>query len=266
MVRAYRTGARFDTLEWAKKATFFTLGSTTFKEAFERTGRILNVSVIPYDTHSPTKLLNYLTAPDCVIFSAVIASAAVPGIINPVVLLTKGKNGQVRPWAFQGKHKDGSLRVDIPLHALHLLYNVNFSIVSQVNPHIHLFHFASRGAPGRPVNHRSGKGWRGGFLLSASEQFLKLELKKNFRVIRDLELMPELGGQSWSEVFLQRFDGSVTVWPKSKLSDWWRILSDPDAVELERMIQVGRIATWPKIHMVENRIKYVLSFLLFRLS
>lgn len=52
MKRAYRTGARFDTVEWARKASFFTMGSMTFKEAFERTGKILNVSVIPYDTHS----------------------------------------------------------------------------------------------------------------------------------------------------------------------------------------------------------------------
>jgi len=79
-------------------------------------------TVIPYDTHSPTKLLNYLNSPDCVIFTAgmtpstlqlpfpfkeklmilsystVIASAAVPGIINPVVLLTKDKQGKLHPY------------------------------------------------------------------------------------------------------------------------------------------------------------------------
>lgn len=38
------------------------------------------------------------------------------------------------------------------------------------------------GSPGRPVTHRKGKGWRGGYLLSAAEQFLKIELTKNFRV------------------------------------------------------------------------------------
>lgn len=71
--------------------------------------------MIPYDTHSPTKLLNYLTAPDCVIYTAgpspfglvenrkltreraVIASAAVPGILNPVVLMTKDANGVCHP-------------------------------------------------------------------------------------------------------------------------------------------------------------------------
>lgn len=57
-------------------------------------------------------------------------------------------------------------RVDIPLQSLHLLFNVNHSIVSQVNPHVHLFFFAPKGSAGRPVAHRKGKGWRGGFLLS----------------------------------------------------------------------------------------------------
>ncbi|GAA5822287.1 hypothetical protein JCM11251_006289 [Rhodosporidiobolus azoricus] len=253
--RAWRTGARFDTVQWARKASFFSMGNMTFREAYERTGRVLNVSVIPYDTHSPTKLLNYLTAPDCVIYTAVIASAAVPGIINPVVLLTKDKNGRVKPWEFQGKHKDGSLRVDIPLHSLHLLYNVNFSIVSQSNPHIHLFQFSPRGSPGHPVAHRRGKGWRGGFWLSAAEQFWKIEMVKWFRIIRDLELLPEFGGQNWSAVFLQKFEGTVTIWPKSRFVDWFRILTDPDRKELERMIRVGQHVTWPKIKMIENRLK-----------
>lgn len=219
----------------------------TFKEAYERTGRILNVSVIPYDTNSPTKLLSYVTAPDCVIYSAVIASAAVPGILNPVVLLIKRKDGSIAPWEFQGKHKDGSLRSDIPLHSLHLLYNVNFSIASQVNPHIHLFHFAARGSVGRPVSHRGGKGWRGGFLLSSAEQYLKLELTKNFRVLRDLELLPEFAGQNWSAVFLQKFEGNVTIFPKSRILDWLHLLDDPDRIELARMIKVGQSVTWPKV-------------------
>jgi len=30
------------------------------------------------------------------------------------------------------------------------------------------------------------------------------------QVIRDLELMPQIIGQDWSSVFLQRFDGAVT--------------------------------------------------------
>ncbi|KAJ3768111.1 acyl transferase/acyl hydrolase/lysophospholipase [Lentinula raphanica] len=82
--RAWSTGARFDSIVWARKCAFFTRGSMTFKEAYVRTGRVLNISVVPADRHSPTKLLNYLTAPDTVIWSALLASAAVPGILNPV--------------------------------------------------------------------------------------------------------------------------------------------------------------------------------------
>ncbi|KAG9104474.1 hypothetical protein FRC06_002130 [Ceratobasidium sp. 370] len=176
------TGARFDTAQWARKACWFTRGSLTFREAYQRTGRVLNISVIPFDQHSPTKLLNHLTAPDCLIWSAIIASAAVPGILNPVVLMHKTKTGAIVPWNYGSRFKDGSLRVDIPLQSLNLLFNVNHPIVSQVNPHVHLFFFAPRGSPGKPVAHRKGKGWRGGFLLSAAEQYLKLELTKNFKL------------------------------------------------------------------------------------
>lgn len=130
--RWWRTGARFDTLDWAKQCSWFCGGSTTFREAYERTGRILNVSCVPSDPHSPSILANYLTCPDCVIWSAVLASAAVPGILNPVVLMTKKRDGTLAPYSFGHKWKDGSLRTDIPIKALNLHFNVNFTIVSQV--------------------------------------------------------------------------------------------------------------------------------------
>ncbi|KAH9482686.1 Patatin-like phospholipase domain-containing protein [Psilocybe cubensis] len=122
--RFWKTGARFDSVTWARKCTFFTRGSMTFKEAYIRTGRILNISVIPADRHSPTKLLNFLTAPDTVIWSALLASAAVPGILNPVVLMQKLKDGNIVPWSWGSRFKDGSLR----------------------------------GSAGKPVAHRKGKG------------------------------------------------------------------------------------------------------------
>jgi hypothetical protein len=91
-------------------------------------------------TGRPTKVLNYITAPDTVIWSAMLATAAVPGILNPVVLMQKLKSGRLVPWNWGSKFKDGSLRsvdlqrfpssfaydpcrVDIPLQSLHLLFN-----------------------------------------------------------------------------------------------------------------------------------------------
>lgn len=253
--RWWTTGARFDSVDWARRCAWFCRGSLTFAEAYKRTGRILNVTCVPSDPHSPTILANYLTAPDCVIWSAVLASAAVPGILNPVVLMRKRKDGTLEPFSFGHKWKDGSLRTDIPLKSLNLHFNVNFSVVSQVNPHVNLFFFSSRGTVGRPVTHRRGRGWRGGFLGSALEQYLKLDLTKWLKVLRHLELLPRWMGQDWSEVWLQRFSGTITIWPKSVVSDFYYILSDPTMERLARMIHIGQQAAFPKLNFIGNRMK-----------
>ncbi|KAI1200394.1 lipase [Nemania serpens] len=253
--RWWKTGARFDSIDWARQASWWSRGSLTFREAYERTGRILNVSCIPADPHSPTILCNYLTSPDCVIWSAVLASAAVPGILNPVVLMMKTLDGSLIPYSFGRKWKDGSLRTDIPLKALNLHFNVNFTIVSQVNPHISLFFFSSRGTVGSPVTHRRGRGWRGGYLGSAAEQYIKLDLNKWLKVLRHLELLPRPLGQDWSQLWLQQFSGTITIWPQARPSDLWKILSDPDADRLARMIHEGQQSTFPKLKFIANRLK-----------
>lgn len=110
---------------------------------------------------------------------------------------------------------------------------------------------------------------------------LTLDTDGHEQVIRDLELLPEFGGQNWSAVFLQKFEGSVTIWPKSRctceippplslrrmhtlsffrhtdptlgrsspVKDWTRLLTDPDRDELARMIRVGQGVTWPKVRL-----------------
>ncbi|KAI1355748.1 lipase [Xylaria sp. FL0043] len=253
--RWWKTGARFDSVDWARQASWWSHGSMTFREAYERTGRILNVSCVPADPHSPTILCNYLTSPDCVIWSAVLASAAVPGILNPVVLMMKLPDGSLVPYSFGHKWKDGSLRTDIPIKALNLHFNVNFTIVSQVNPHISLFFFSSRGTVGSPVTHRRGRGWRGGFLGSAAEQFIKLDLNKWLKVLKHLELLPRPLGQDWSQLWLQQFSGTITIWPQAQLSDVWKILSDPDPDRLARMLHEGQQSAFPKLKFIENRLK-----------
>lgn len=56
-------------------------GLDTFQEAFERTGRIINITVAPVNDFDPPRLLNYLTAPHVCIYSAALASCAIPGTI-----------------------------------------------------------------------------------------------------------------------------------------------------------------------------------------
>ncbi|KAG1341726.1 hypothetical protein G6F62_004997 [Rhizopus arrhizus] len=256
LLRFFNKGALFDPQRWCREAMWFCNGSLTFKEAYEKTGRIFNVSVIPYDPHSPPKLLNYMTAPDCVIWSAVLASAAIPGILPPVVLMQKKpRSDHLIPYNYGHKFKDGSLRTDIPTLALNTQFNVNYTIVSQVNPHVHLFFYANQGSPGRPVTHRQGNGWRGGFLASTIEQLLKLDLTKWMKVIRHLKLLPTIHDQDWSSVFLQKFDGNVTILPKTGITDWLYTIADPDQSRLKKLMNIGQLRTWPTVSMISNRMR-----------
>lgn len=253
--RFYRTGARFDPIDWARRGSWFSRGSMTFREAYDRTGRVLNVTCVPSDPHAPNMLLNYSTSPDCVIWSAMLASAAVPGVLSPVVLMTKGKDGLV-PYSFGHRWKDGSLRTDIPLKALHAQFDVTFSIVSQLNPHIKAFFFNPRGSVGKPVPHRRGRGWRGGFLGSSIEQFLRLDLVKWLTMLRHLELLPRFYGFDWTMVFLQhRSAGTINIAPRSVLSDFYYILSDPNAERLARMLRVGQQTVFPALKFLSNRLR-----------
>lgn len=42
------------------------IGDYTFKEAYQRTKRILNITVASANVHETPRLLNYLTSPDVV--------------------------------------------------------------------------------------------------------------------------------------------------------------------------------------------------------
>jgi len=81
--------------------------------------------------------------------------------------------------------------------------------------------------------------------------------------------------QDWSSLWLQKFDGNITIWacailltlwkhnyktnlphqPRSVLSDFYYILSDPTVDRLARMIQVGQSETFPKLLFISNRLK-----------
>lgn len=259
--RFIRTGARFDAVSWASKSCYFTKGSLTFQEAYKATGRRLNISTVPAEPHSPVILCNSITSPNCIIWSSLLASSAVPGILNPVVLMTKNNDGEVVPFSLGNKWKDGSLRTDIPINALNTYYNVNFSIVSQVNPHISLFFFAPKGTVGRPValprrktkNQRFAS-LRGGFIATALEQLFKLEIKKWLEIVKTLDLLPMWREQDWLNVWLQRFTGSITIWPRNKLKDYWYILLDPSEAQMEEYLLKGERSMWPRLLFVKHRL------------
>lgn len=116
---------------------------TTFSEAFARSGRVLNVAVVAADTREPSRLLNYLTAPNVIIWSAVACSSAFPMLFEPQNLLCKDSSGRIvqlhasDATGLSGKMRrwcDGSLEEDLPMRGLSEMFSVNFFLCSQTNP------------------------------------------------------------------------------------------------------------------------------------
>ena len=58
-------------------------------------GRVLNVAVCAADTNEPPRVLNYLTGPNVVVWSAVACSSAFPYLFKPQELLSKNEQGAV---------------------------------------------------------------------------------------------------------------------------------------------------------------------------
>jgi TAG lipase / steryl ester hydrolase / phospholipase A2 / LPA acyltransferase len=68
--RFAKYGALFD-INHLKRVMRGLLGDLTFQEAYNRTRRILNISVSTASVHELPRLLNYITAPNVIIWSAV---------------------------------------------------------------------------------------------------------------------------------------------------------------------------------------------------
>lgn len=75
------------------------LADITFLEAYERTNRFLNVTVTAADTNEPPRMLNYMTAPNVLVWSAVACSSAFPGLFPAQELLARDRDGKFVKYA-----------------------------------------------------------------------------------------------------------------------------------------------------------------------
>lgn len=253
--RFFQKGVLFDKDLIKENIIWCTKGDTTFLEAYRRTGRTLNITVVPENQHCPPTLLNWKTSPNVVIWSAILASSAIPGLLDAIELVAKTENGTLQPFHSLGRTwRDGSFKTDIPTYSLYQLFNVKYTIVSQVNPHVALFFYDSKGSIGCPTQHREGSGWRGGFLLTTFENFLKLDMKKWLYLLRNLDMVPTMLGQDSSHVFLQKFDGTVTMRPVPRLRDYLTLMNDPTYESMRHKIEGGEKLTWPVLFMISKRL------------
>jgi TAG lipase/steryl ester hydrolase/phospholipase A2/LPA acyltransferase len=126
--------------EYFRECLRTNVGDFTFQEAFDRTGRILNIVVTPKNSTDPPRLLNYLTAPHVLVWSAAVASSSLPGVFEANKLMVKDADGTERFESAAGvSFKDGSMEADLPMQQIQEMFNVNHFIISQANPHAVMF-------------------------------------------------------------------------------------------------------------------------------
>ncbi|MFE8069715.1 DUF3336 domain-containing protein [Marinobacteraceae bacterium S3BR75-40.1] len=224
------------------------IGEYTFEEAFERTGRSINISVSPVHEHQKARLLSGYTSPYLMVWSAALASAAVPMVFPPVKLMKRDSGGNLVPYMPRLRFVDGSVVSDLPIERLMHLYDVNFTLVSQTNPHVVPFmRFAS---------HQQGGG-----LFRLPGQLLKSEIQFHGRGIFDFlrtrarpELLRQMSGQAYT-ILAQRYYGDVTIAPHYKWSHYRRMLSNPTPELVRQLMLEGERATWPHISRIRTHAK-----------
>jgi NTE family protein len=214
----------------------------TFQQAFEKTGRAMNVSIAPAETHQTSRLLNATTSPSVLMRSAVMASAAVPGIFPPVTLEALDSHGDRKSYLPSRKWVDGSVSDDMPAKRLARLYGVNHYVVSQTNPHVIPFvtdGHRKQNALGllTEASRRSTREWFNAFSMIAG----KLD-KKGSAITQVNSLL--------RSIINQDYVGDINILPDYRFHNPLRLLSFPGEKQMQRLIESGERCTWPKLEMI----------------
>jgi len=239
------------------------LGDLTFQEAYNRTRRICNICVSSASIYELPRLLNYVTAPNVMIWSAVAASCSVPLVFQAAPLLVKDPaTGAHVPWnPTPQRWIDGSVDNDLPMTRLAEMFNVNHFIVSQVNPHVVPFlskddRLYPATAPGRLRQQR--KAQDDGEWLYTLTALAKDEAVHRLQFLTELGIFPNLFTKLRC-ILSQRYSGDITILPETAVQDLPLILKNPTAEFMQRNCLTGERATWPKLSRIKDRLAIELA-------
>ncbi|KAK4038057.1 acyl transferase/acyl hydrolase/lysophospholipase [Parachaetomium inaequale] len=235
------------------------LGDVTFQEAYNRTRRICNICVSSASIYDVPRLLNYITAPNVLIWSAVAASCSVPLIFQGHPLLMKHPaTGAHEPWIpTPQQFIDGSVDNDLPMTRLAEMFNVNHFIVSQVNPHVVPFLAKDEQiVPGQLSLKKASQDrreWMPNLASIAKEEGLH-----RMHFLAELGVFPNLLTKLLS-VMSQKYSGDINILPEISLSDLPLMLKNPTPDFMLRNCLIGERATWPKLSRIRDRLAIELA-------
>ena len=215
----------------------------TFQEAYELTGRKINISVAPHGAQQESRLLNAVASPNVLVRSAILASCAVPGVYPPVTLSAKNIKGEKQPYLPSRKWVDGSMSNDLPSKRLSRMYGVNHFIVSLTNPFVLPFinDPSEQTAFFRPFRRL------GVSVIKETAQFNYNMSKKFFPV---LPKSVAYAAKVINSVVQQDYTGDINIIAQFNLWDARKLLKAMSFEELRALIKQGERATFPKIEAI----------------
>lgn len=244
-------GTFFD-IEGLQETMINFVGDLTFREAYNRTGKILNMSVSPASLHEQTRLLNYLTAPNCLIWSAVCASCSLPGIFPSTSIYEKNpRTNEIHEWNNDEslKYVDGSVDGDLPITRLSEMFNVDHIIAVQVNPHVSPVMKVFVGDVGGKVESELSESLR--TVLNNCYDFVNSEIIHYLQVLNEMDIYKNLTMKMIS-ILSQRYSGDITILPELSVGDFLKIFQNPTPQFLLDFLLKGAKAAWPKVTIINN--------------
>jgi NTE family protein len=216
----------------------------TFQEAYEHTGRQINISVAPSELHQASRLLNAITSPNVFIREAVLASCAIPGIFPSVMLAARDAHGNRKPYLPARRWVDGSVTDDLPAKRLTRLYGVNHFITSMINPVV----LWSVRDPDME-NNLLYRFWD--ISQKASKEFLRATYPLTMQTLRRAYPLNAIA-RMWYSVATQDYTADINILPKRKFWDPRKLLAVLSEDDTRQLILDGERATWPRIEMIRN--------------
>jgi TAG lipase/steryl ester hydrolase/phospholipase A2/LPA acyltransferase len=232
----------------------------TFAEAFEKTGRRINISVSPRELHQQARLLNAITSPTVFIREAVLASCAIPGIFPPVTLAARGRGGDRQPYVASRQWVDGSVTNDLPARQLSRLYGVNHFITSQVNPII-LWTLRDTDAEDTLF----AKLWE--ISTQAARQSVRATYPLSMKLTERAYPLNLFVRMAYG-VATQDYTADINILPRRRAWNPAKLLSALSANETEFLIAEGEASTWPRLERIRNctRVSRALDGVLARIE
>lgn len=254
-LRRLLTEGSWSDIQHLKRVMRGMMGDITFQEAYNRTRRILNICVSTESVYELPRLLNYVTAPNVMIWSAVTASCSLPFIFHSSPLLVKDPiTGEHHRWNPSPQHFiDGSVDNDLPMTRLSEMFNVNHFIVSQVNPHVVPFlakddHLSPEAKFRRSQQQVTNEpDW-----LTTFTSLAKDEALHRLQFMAEMGILPNLMTK-FQSVLSQKYSGDITILPEMGINELSRLLVNPSADFMLRSCLAGERATWPKLSRVRDR-------------